>query len=131
MAATARIAVVNHDSVFLRLIDRVLRGDGHEPILCPSGTAAHEVIVQQQPDLIMIDTWLEVQEAGWALVQTLRLDEATRRIPILICSSDPNEVKRRAGQLETMPNVDVLPKPFDPESLLAKVAQMMDGRFER
>ncbi len=130
MAATARIAVVNHDSVFLRLIDLVLRGDGHEPIPCPSGTAAHEVIVQQQPDLIMIDTWLEVQEAGWALVQTLRLDEATRRIPSLICSSDPNEVKRRAGQLETMPNVDVLPKPFDPESLLAKLAHMMDVHLE-
>ncbi len=130
MAATARIAVVNHDSVFLRLIDRVLRGGGYEPILCPSGTTAHEVIVQQQPDLIMIDTWLEAQEAGWALVQTLRLDEATRRIPILICSSDPTEVRLRAGQLETMPNVDVLPKPFDPESLLAKVAHMMDGRSE-
>jgi CheY-like chemotaxis protein len=78
----------------------------------------------------MIDTWLEVQEAGWALVQTLRLDEATRRIPILICSSDPAEVKRRAGQLETTPGVDVLPKPFDPEALLAKVAQMMGGHPE-
>lgn len=60
--------------------------------------------------------------------QTLRLDEATRPIPILICSSDPNEVKRRAGHLETMPNVDVLAKPFDPEALLARMAQMMDGR---
>ena len=130
MAETARIAVVNHDSVFLRLIDRIFRADGHEAILCPSGTAAHEVIVQQQPDLIMIDTWLEAQEAGWALVQTLRLDEATRRIPILICSSDPAEVRRRAGQLETMPGVDVLPKPFDPEALLAKVAQMTNGNSE-
>lgn len=121
----AKIAVVNHDPVFLRLMDRILKSDGYEPIICPSGTAAHDIIVSEQPDLIMIDTWLEDREAGWALLQTLMLDDTTKDIPILLCSSDSEEVARRLEQLKDIATLTIVAKPFDPDKLLAKVREVL------
>ncbi len=94
--------------------------------LCPEGTAAHTVIAREQPDLIVLDTWLETREGGWTVLQTLRLDEATTHLPILLCSSDPEEVKRRMSQLQTMPNIAFLAKPFDPQSLLRSVTRFLE-----
>ncbi|MEO8456620.1 MAG: response regulator [Chloroflexota bacterium] len=125
MATPIRIAVVNHDAVFLRLVAQILETQGYDALLCPGGTAAHDVIVREQPDMIMIDTWLESRDTGWALLQTLRLDAATAKIPILVCSSDADEVMRQANQLEAMPRVGVLPKPFDPSQLLKKITELL------
>lgn len=121
MADAPRISVVNHEPVFLSLMQRILDLEGYEVTLCPEGTAAHSVIAREQPALIILDTWLETREGGWSLLQTLRLDEATNSLPILICSSDPEEVKRRMTMLATMPNISFLPKPFDPQSLLIAI----------
>jgi DNA-binding response OmpR family regulator len=120
-----RIAIVNHEPVFLSLMQRILEVEGYQVTLCPEGTAAHAVIAREQPDLVILDTWLETREGGWTVLQTLRLDDATRNLPILICSSDPDEVKRRMAQLETMPDVTFLAKPFDPDSLRHKIGEIL------
>ena len=126
MAAPTRVAVVNHDSVFLRLTDQILKTDGMKAILCPSGTSAHQVIVDEKPDIVMIDTWLNTRDEGWALLQTLRLDPQTKDLPILLCSSAPDEVKARSDHLVAMRNVLILPKPFDPEALLRAIHRLAD-----
>lgn len=121
MVDARRIAVVNHEPVFLSLMQRILEVEGYEVTLCPEGTAAHSVIAREQPDVVVLDTWLETREGGWSLLQTLRLDDLTRHLPVLICSSDPDEVKRRMSMLEDLPNISFLPKPFDPQGLLRAV----------
>ena len=88
-----RIAVVNHDAVFLSLVRKILETEGYEAIICPEGTAAHEIISTGQPDLVLLDTWLEFRESGWTLLQTLRLDERTRDIPVVVATSDPETTK--------------------------------------
>jgi DNA-binding response OmpR family regulator len=123
-----RIAVVNHDAVFLGLIRKILESDGYEAVICPEGSAAHEIIASGQPDIIMLDTWLEFRESGWTLLQTLRLDDNTKHIPVVVCTSDPEALKARMTQVERMGNLKTLPKPFDPESLLAAIREMLAGR---
>jgi DNA-binding response OmpR family regulator len=123
-----KIVVVNHDAVFLGLMRRILESDGYEAIICPDGTAAHETILTTQPEIILLDTWLEVRESGWTLLQTLRLDDNTKHIPIVLCTSDLEALNSRASQVERMGNIQMLPKPFDPESLLQAVRETLDGR---
>lgn len=106
-------------------MDRILRAGGYEPIGCPSGTAAHDVILKAQPSAVIVDTWLETRESGWQLLQTLILDDATRHIPIVLCSSDVDGVARRIEELDKVSHLVVLPKPFDPEALLKKLQQAL------
>jgi two-component system KDP operon response regulator KdpE len=127
----ARIAVIDHDPTFLRLIDRILTLAGYEAIVCPEGTSAHEVVLDNQPDVVMIDTWLATRDEGWVVLQTLRLDDATRGIPILLSTSDAEEVKRRSLEVKAMQNMLILPKPFDPDSLLDAVERLLDSDWDR
>jgi CheY-like chemotaxis protein len=129
MAGPKTIAIVNHDPVFLRLVDVILENGGYNPVTCPSGTSAHDVIVRLQPDLVMIDTWLETRDQGWLIVQTLRLDEATLSIPILLTSSDPDGFQHRSLEVAAMTNMLILPKPFDPESLLLAAERILSAEW--
>jgi two-component system, chemotaxis family, sensor kinase CheA len=121
------VFVVDHQETFLRLMEQILRADGHEATSCPAGDPAHELIARTQPDVVVVDTWLQVRDEGWELVQTLRLDERTRQIPIIVASSDAERVKERAEEISAMNNVLILPKPFDPESLLRAIARITGG----
>jgi CheY-like chemotaxis protein len=123
-----KIAVVDHDPVYLKLIERVLRQAEFDPILCPSGTAAHETIAEAQPGVVLIDTWLDTRDAGWLLIQTLQLDERTRRIPLVVSSSDVDEVERQLERAEQLGNIHLLAKPFAPELLLEKIALAVKTR---
>jgi DNA-binding response OmpR family regulator len=123
--AAPLIGIANHDPVLIRLVDHVLSEAGFQTIQLPEGPRAYEEIKKHRPDLIVLDTWLESRESGWILFQVLRLDRETRDIPVLICSSDLQEYEKRAASLENHSHVDVLNKPFDIDSLVAKVGQML------
>jgi DNA-binding response OmpR family regulator len=125
------IGIADHDPVLLRLLGQVLNDAGFRTITLPEGTTAYDEIRKQQPDLIILDTWLESREAGWMLFQTLRLDRTTRGIPVLICSSDLDEYEKRAAALEEHSRVGVLNKPFDIDVLVKRVQQMLAGEEVR
>ncbi|MEO8457696.1 MAG: response regulator [Chloroflexota bacterium] len=119
-----RVAVVNHQATFLRLMEQILTGEGYATTVHSAADDAHGAITRLQPDVIIVDTWLQTRDEGWELVQTLRLDEKTRHIPIILASSDAERVQERSEQLSGMKNVLILGKPFDPESLLRSVARV-------
>ena len=123
--AAPLIAIANHDPVLVRLLSVVLTTAGFEWMALPASSLAYDEINRRQPDLIILDTWLETREAGWTLFQELRLDEVTREIPVLICSSDLEEYEKRAASLEKHGNVTVLNKPFDIDVLVKRVRQML------
>lgn len=125
--AAPLIAIANHDPVLVRLLGLVLTDAGFEWMALPADSLAYDEIKKRRPGLIILDTWLETRDAGWTLFQQLRLDEATRELPVLICSSDPEEYERRAASLEKHGNVGVLNKPFDIDVLVKRVRQMLPG----
>jgi CheY-like chemotaxis protein len=121
------IGIANHDPVLIRLLSTVLEDAGYRTLHLPQGSAAYEEIKKSQPDLIVLDTWLENREAGWQLFQVLRLDPETKEIPVLICSSDLAEFEKRATALEEHGHVGVLHKPFDIDVLVRSVKRLLEG----
>ena len=120
-----RIAVVNHDAVFLRLVNQILNLDGYECIMCTANSTAHEIISNEKPDLIVLDTWLENREAGWVLLQTLLLDETTNHIPVIITTSEVADFEQRAAGRDDLNTIVLLRKPFTPDQLLAVVGKVL------
>lgn len=124
------IAVVDHEAVFIRLMERILEFAGYDSMPCPSSSVAYEEIKRQKPDLVLLDTWLESRDAGWQILQNLWLDEETADLPILICSSDDSpRFEQRAETLRGKKTV-LLMKPFDPPMLTDAIARMLGGNFD-
>lgn len=122
-ASGQKIAIVDHDPVFLELVRRVIAKAGFTSIACPSGTAAQQIIRDEQPAMVLIDTWLDTKEDGFKLMQTLRLDEETRHIPILVTTSDRTEGEYMSTQPPGL--VQFIYKPFEPEGLIEQIREIL------
>ena len=125
-AARARIAVVNDDTTFLGLMTDLLESiEGYEVLACKEGDGAYEFVKQHQPDLIILDIRMGNQETGWTILEVLTLDPQTRPIPMIVCSAAITELQAHDALLRKF-GIDVLPKPFDLDILLEKVASNLE-----
>ncbi len=68
------------------LLSEVLVDAGYEVIQAADGAAALELARRELPDAIITDVWMPVMD-GFEVVGKLRLDPATRHIPVLMLTS--------------------------------------------
>ena len=130
--ARPRIALIDDDAAFLALMRDLLAGfEGYAVLVCREADRAAAFIQQERPDLILLDVRIGGGPKGWAILERLARDPATRSIPVIICSVAAHELEDRAPLLRRR-GVDVLPKPFDLDHLMEKVrAGLADGRRKR
>ena len=125
-ANSPHIAVINDDTALLRLMDELLRlEEGYRVSTCFVGANAYAFIKQTQPDLVILDlVFGNSAEQGWRTLDLLTLDPATRRIPVIVCSAATVELHKHEEWLRRF-DVEVLPKPFDLDVLLEKIADTL------
>lgn len=125
--STARIVVINDDTDFLTLMSDLLADvEGYDVRVCREGNRAYQFVKEQQPDLVILDIRIEGQETGWTILECLTLDPETKPIPVIVCSAAVRELQAHQAQLDHY-GIDVLPKPFDLDTLLEKVAKALGG----
>src|SRR5947208_8790378 len=86
-----RVAVIDDDPALLRLVSEQLTQRGWDVLACGEGGSAFSLIRDEQPDVILLDLWLETPTSGWALVRLLASDPATRDIPVLVYSGGASQ----------------------------------------
>lgn len=112
-----RILVVNDTQEILELFDDLLSNLGHKVTLMSFAPNELDRIKQARPDLIIIDFILGGREMdGWQLVQKLKMDRDTERLPIIVCTAAVHEVREQEGYL-TSQGIVVLLKPFSIDQL--------------
>ncbi len=119
-----RIAVINDDTAFLKLMLDLLNDVGYEVILHKAGSAAHTQLIEEMPDLIILDVRLEQPDSGWTVLELIRLDPATTHIPVIVCSADSVQLKSKAEQLRDL-RCRPLDKPFDLDTLITMLSEMV------
>lgn len=115
------IMVVNDDTVFIQLMQELLADAGYRTEVCTAGAQAYHMIRGMQPDLVVLDIRMEHPEAGWVVLDLVRLDPQTTLIPVIVSTADARFARERAEHLQEH-RADVLLKPFDLEDLLSKVS---------
>ncbi|HEX5501418.1 MAG TPA: response regulator [Thermomicrobiales bacterium] len=118
------IAVMNDDTAFLALMHELLTGEGYRCLICHEGDRVYPLIKERRPDLVLLDVRMGNPEAGWTVLELLRLAPATTRIPVIVCSADTPFLRAKEGALRAL-RCDILEKPFDLEMLLAKLAAVL------
>jgi DNA-binding response OmpR family regulator len=111
------IAVVDNDLPFLNLMQELLTEEGFRVILHHEGDTAYALIRKEQPDLVILDIRLEHPEAGWKVLELIRLDPETTHIPVIVCSAD-SSLREKAAMLQD--------QRFDLDRLLGTIKAAMD-----
>jgi DNA-binding response OmpR family regulator len=117
-----RIAVLDDDIQFIRMVERVLSTDeiGVEPVTTLDLEEAARVIAGARCDAALIDIYMYGDAAGFELIDRLRAERTTASLPILVTSGARREIGKRVEFLQERA-CDVLLKPFEPEELLGRV----------
>lgn len=118
------VVVVNDSPELLELAEMLLRDEDFDVKVAQVGTGALALIRTTRPDLVILDVRLP-DVSGWDILQALRLDPATARLPVLVCSAAVQELRALETQLARM-RVDILIKPFALDTLLEKVRVLLD-----
>jgi len=126
----ARIIVINDTQEILELFRAILEEEmGHEVILDSYKPHMLDIIRELSPDLIISDHVFGEEKIGFQLLQRLKMDRATARIPTIICSAAVKDLKEIEGYLMSK-NVGVLYKPFEVDDLISlvnrKLAEISD-----
>jgi CheY-like chemotaxis protein len=115
------ILVVDDDDFQHKMIAKILGAEGYEFVFATSGAEAMTILRKHRPDLILMDVMMPEVDG---LEMTLRIKAMPQlaRIPVMMVSgkSEGNVVLNclKAGA------VDFVVKPFDKETLKAKVAKL-------
>lgn len=124
IGAGKSIIVINDSPELLELAEMLLRDEDFDVKVALVGDGALELIRSSRPDAVILDVRLP-DISGWDILQALKLNSVTARIPVLVCTAATQEVRTLESQLATM-GVDILVKPFAIDALIRKVRQMMD-----
>jgi twitching motility two-component system response regulator PilH len=114
-----KVLVVDDSPTERHVLTEMLDKAGYTTIIAESGEQAIAVARQEMPDLILMDVVMPGMN-GYQATRTITRDEATRNIPVIMCTSKGQETDRIWGMRQGAH--DYLVKPIDADALLAKIA---------
>lgn len=114
-----KVLVMENDFDILQVIDHILKEEGYEPILCTSDKGIFDVILNKQPDVILLDI-LRITEQGTELCRALKSSKNTQHIPVIVLSTHPEIQGVKEGCAD-----EIVKKPFDLDNLLDVVKEQL------
>ena len=121
-AAAAKILVVDDELRNLKLLDSLLRPEGYEITHARSGPETFEMVAKERPDLILLDVMMPGMD-GFAVAGKLKVDPATKAIPIIMVTSLDDRSSRLAAL--NMGAEEFLTKPIDRAELWVRVRNLL------
>jgi len=118
MAEGKNVIVVDDDLDILEAISLMLEDAGYTVTTNSKGDFIEHLQANDLPDMIILDMLLSGND-GRDIARQLKAQELTKHIPIIMISAHP----KAEQEAQTSGADDFLPKPFEIDELLAKVAR--------
>ncbi|MHA7880645.1 MAG: phosphate regulon transcriptional regulator PhoB [Saccharospirillum sp.] len=116
------ILIVDDESAIREVIAAALEMAGYRTLEAGDATTAHSLVVDQKPDLILLD-WMMPHVSGVELARRLKRDPMTAEIPIIMLTAKGEEDHKITG-LEAGAD-DYITKPFSPRELVARLKAVL------
>lgn len=117
-----KVLIVDDEAPIRDMIIMALEMADYECIEAEDGKEAHAIIIDQKPDLILLD-WMMPNLSGIELARRLKRDDLTASIPIIMLTAKGEEDNKIQG-LESGAD-DYITKPFSPRELIARLKAVM------
>jgi CheY-like chemotaxis protein len=125
---TKHILVVDDVQNFLTLMRMLLEDEGYHVSVLQQGKGAVESVREIMPDLVILDLKL-ADASGTDILMGLRAQTSTADIPVIVYSAAVLETEALSNLISGNPtryaNVTVLQKPFDLDTLLERIQQVL------
>ncbi|WP_320819810.1 phosphate regulon transcriptional regulator PhoB [Thalassolituus sp.] len=116
------ILVVDDEPAICDLICTSLEMAGFKSRRSANGMLAHQMIVNDRPDLVLLD-WMMPMLSGIELTQRLKRDPRTQDLPVILLTARGDEDDRVRG-LEAGAD-DYIVKPFSPREMIARIRSVL------
>ena len=110
-----RVLVVDDDSSLSEMLTIVLRSEGFEPRVCPTGDQAMAMVREFKPDLVLLDLMLPGKDG----VDVCRQIRGESGVPIIMLTAKSEEIDKVLG-LELGAD-DYITKPFSMREFRSRV----------
>jgi two-component system phosphate regulon response regulator PhoB len=122
LMAVKTILIVDDEAPIRDMLKVALEMAGYECFEADCSKMAHSIVIDQHPDLILLD-WMLPGTSGIELARRLKHDEATASIPIIMLTAKGEEDNKIQG-LEIGAD-DYITKPFSPRELIARLKAVL------
>ncbi|MEZ5507278.1 MAG: phosphate regulon transcriptional regulator PhoB [Gammaproteobacteria bacterium] len=114
----AKVLIVDDEEAIREMISVALELAGFQWLEAENATVAHSRIVDDRPDLILLD-WMLPGTSGIELARRLKRDEATSEIPVIMLTAKSEEDNKIQG-LDAGAD-DYITKPFSTRELISRI----------
>ncbi|MBL4820757.1 MAG: phosphate regulon transcriptional regulator PhoB [Gammaproteobacteria bacterium] len=114
----ATILIVEDEPAIMDMIALTLDHANFDTIAAESAHQAHVAVIDQKPDLILLD-WMLPGGSGIELARRLKRDDLTADIPIIMLTAKTSEDNKVQGLNAGVD--DYVTKPFSPRELVARI----------
>lgn len=121
MATIKRVLVVDDSPTERAAFQEILSAAGYETLLAASGEEGIALAKSEKPDAIIMDVVMPGLN-GFQATRQLSRDDATRAIPVIMCTTKGQETDKIWGLRQGA--VAYLVKPIDPAALLDALKQL-------
>ena len=120
-----RVLIVEDHPIIAELVETRLRIEGMDPIKCPGGREALEIIGTQPLDAVILDIMMPDVD-GYEVLRHIRSQPATRRLPVIFLTarSTPADIEKGLAMGANY----YITKPFSGLDLVRKVRICLEER---
>jgi twitching motility two-component system response regulator PilH len=116
-----KILIADDSSTARHALFQMLARHGYRCILAETAREAMDKAKAEKPDLILMDVVMPDMD-GFRATRMIARDEATKHIPVILCTSKSHETDRVWGMRQGAK--DYVVKPVDEKDLLAKITAL-------
>ena len=130
----ANIQIIDDDEELAENIALVLKNEGHSVDILTDTENAVEKLIQNTPDLLILDVMFPENPAGgFDLAKKLRETQETKDLPVILLTAVnqefPMDFSAKDIDKDWMPVQDFIEKPVDMPQLITKISNLLQPRI--